>query len=98
MKDIVVSKSIVPLGEFKARAAQYLKEAAGSGRPLVITQNGRPAAVLLSPEEFDRIRERERFLESIAAGREDADAGRVMDTETVHHRLAKRRARRGAAE
>ncbi len=39
---------------------------------MVITQNGRPAGVLLSPREYDRMQERQRFLESIAAGLADA--------------------------
>ena len=33
---------------------------------MVITQNGRAAGVLVSPREFDRIQERQRFLESMA--------------------------------
>jgi prevent-host-death family protein len=93
MKDIAVSKNIVPLGEFKAKAPRILEEVAASGQPLVITKNGRPAAVLLSPAEFDRIRESLRFLESIAMGLADAEAGRLMDTEALRERLAEHRAR-----
>lgn len=87
MKDVHVSEGIVPLGEFKARAATFLKHLASSGAPLVITQNGRPAGVLLSPREFDRLQERHRFLESIAAGLADAEAGRFIDTEELRERL-----------
>jgi len=94
MKDIEVSQSIVPLGKFKARAPHYLREIAETGRPLVITQNGHSAAVLLSPEEYDRIRRHQRFLESIAAGIADSDAGRVMSTELLKERLAELRADR----
>ena len=54
---------------------------------MVITQNGRPAGVLLSPREYDRITERQRFLESIAAGLADAESGRVMDTAELGKRL-----------
>ena len=67
VKEIQISDGIVPLGEFKAQAAKLLKRIGESGQPMVITQNGRPAGVLLSPREYDRMQKRQRFLESIAA-------------------------------
>jgi hypothetical protein len=47
--------------------------------------------VLLSPAEYDRLQERQRFLESVAAGIKDADAGRTMTTAQLRRRLAARR-------
>ena len=87
MKEVQISDGIVPLGEFKAQAARLLKQIAASGQPMVITQNGRPAGVLLSPREYDRIQERQRFLESIAAGLADAESGRTMSTMELRERL-----------
>jgi prevent-host-death family protein len=95
VKDVQVSEGIVPLGEFKARAAMLLKRLASTGEPMVITQNGRPAGVLLSPREFDRLQERQRFLESIAAGLADAEAGRVIGTVELRERLQAWRVERG---
>ena len=94
MKEVQVSDGIVPLGEFKAQAAKLLKRLSESGQPMVITQNGRPAGVLVSPREFDRIQERQRFLESISAGLADAEAGRVFYTAELKKRLRMRRAER----
>ena len=91
MKEVQVSDGIVPLGEFKAQAAKFLKRLSESGQPMVITQNGRPAGVLVSPREFDRIQERQRLLESISAGLADAEAGRVIDTAELKKRLRARR-------
>jgi prevent-host-death family protein len=84
MKDISIAKGVIPLGEFKTHAARYLKNLDG---PVVITQNGRPAGVLLSPSEYDRIRQQQRFLESIAAGMDDAQSGRVMDETALQQQL-----------
>lgn len=52
----------------------------------------KPAGVLLSPAEYDRLGERDRLLQSVAAGLADADAGRVMSTDVLKKRLAARRA------
>ena len=79
MRDINAVEGIVPLGEFKAKAAQILRNLSGSDEPLIITQNGRPAAVVLSPGAFEDIRERQRLLEMVAEGIADAEAGRVYD-------------------
>ena len=87
MKEVQISDGIVPLGEFKAQAAKLLRRIGESGQPMVITQNGRPAGVLLSPREYDRMQERQRFLESIAAGLADAESGRTMNTVELCERL-----------
>lgn len=87
MRDVNVSDGIVPLGEFKAKAAQILRDLGDNGEPLVITQNGRPAAVVLSPAAFEGLRERHRLLEGVARGIADANAGRVVDDKLVREWL-----------
>jgi prevent-host-death family protein len=87
MKEVQIADGIVPLGEFKAQASKLLKRIGESGQPIVITQNGRPAGVLLSPREYDRMQERQRFLESIAAGLADAENGRTLTTVELRERL-----------
>ena len=93
MRAIKVAEDIVPVGEFKGQAARWLRHASESGQPVVITQNGRPAGVLVSPAEYDRLTERERFLESVAFGLADAEAGRTMETKEVLRQLDERRSR-----
>ena len=87
MRPISVSEDIVPLGEFKAQASRFLKVLGEGGQTLIVTQHGRPAAVVMSPAEFDRLREHQRFLESITAGLADAEAGRVVTTEELLQNL-----------
>lgn len=91
MRAVRVSDGIVPIGEFKAQAARWLRRLAAENQAVVITQNGRPAGVLMSPADFDRLQERHRFLESVAAGIADAEAGRVMSTHELTRRLARAR-------
>jgi len=91
MKAFSVSEDIMPLGEFKARASTLLQELAERRRPIVITRNGRPAGVVLSPVAFDRLVERQRLLDSINAGLADIEDGRVMETAELLERLGIRR-------
>lgn len=91
MKPLRVSEGIVPIAQFKSQAPHWFEHIAASGQPVVITLNGKPAGVLLSPSEFDRIQERERFLASVAAGVADANAGRVMSSAALRKRLSGRR-------
>ncbi len=83
MKPLQVAQDIVPVGAFKAHASEFIRRLRVEHRPIVITQNGKPAAVLVTPEEFDRLREHDRFLEAVRAGIEDSEAGRVTDDENL---------------
>jgi prevent-host-death family protein len=88
MKSIRVSEDIVSIREFNRQSAYWLERISETEQPVVITQNGKPAGVLLSPSGFDGLQERQRFLESIASGFADADAGRLMDKRELKRRLA----------
>lgn len=83
MKPLLVAQDIVPMGAFKAHASEFIRRLKSEHRPIVITQNGKPAAVLLTPEEFDRLREHDRFLDAVRAGLRDSEAGRVADDEDL---------------
>lgn len=91
MKQLSIAEGVIPLGEFKTHAASYLKNLDG---PMVITQNGRPAGVLLAPSDYDQLTERQLFLESLAAGLADAEDGRLVDTQTMQVQLQDARNRR----
>ena len=83
MSHLRVAEDIVPLSDFKARASELLKRLAETGAPIVITQNGRAAGVLLSPAEFDALTERIRFISAVAEGLEDARSGKVVTHESL---------------
>lgn len=83
MKPIHISEDIVPLGTFKSQASKILRRLHDEDRPIVITQHGRPAAVLLRPEEFDRLSERQRFLEAVREGMAESERGEVIADEDL---------------
>jgi len=83
IRDVDVAEGIVPLGRFKANASRLIRGLSSHAHPLVITQNGRPAAVLLSPSAFEEIRAQQRDLAAIAQGLADARAGRFIEHRKV---------------
>ncbi len=90
MAKLRVSEDIVTVSDFKAHASDWLRRITGSGHPLVITQNGRPAGVLLSPAAFDELSERQQFLAAVQEGMADEQAGRSHTTEEVFDSALKR--------
>ncbi len=91
MKTLSISNDIIPLGEFKTNVSRFLKNIQTTGQPLVITQNGKPAGLLLSPLEYDEMVYRKAFLDSVNRGIADADVGNVYTTEGLKDELEKRR-------
>jgi prevent-host-death family protein len=96
MRSVRVSEDIVPVSDFKAQAADWLKRIAETGQPLVITQNGKAAGVLLSPAQFDALSERAQFRAAIDEGLADIKAGRVHSHAAVVADLSKRRRARSS--
>jgi prevent-host-death family protein len=90
MPNLRVAEGIVPLSQFKANAAELLKRISETGAPIVITQNGRAAGVLLSPAEFDLLTERARFVQAISEGVADVESGRLIDQQSMVAEIASR--------
>lgn len=91
MKNISVSNDIIPVGQFKSNLAKYLKEIRLKRNSLIITQNGKPAGVLISPSEYDEMRQTKIFIDSISRGLSDSDKGEVFSTSQLKSELQKSR-------
>ena len=87
MRPINISQNIVSLSDFKNKASKMLHEIQSSRRPLVITQNRKAAAVLISPSDFDLLAEQARFVEAVQRGLEDVQNGRVLPDEDLGKEL-----------
>ncbi|MBU1052788.1 MAG: type II toxin-antitoxin system Phd/YefM family antitoxin [Proteobacteria bacterium] len=91
MKQINVANDIVPVAEFKVQVSKYLKNIKTTGRPMVITQNGKPAGVLLTPDDFEELIYQKSLMESISRGISDLEKGNIFTTEQLRAELEKRR-------
>ena len=83
MKPISIQDDIIGIGEFKTHASRIMRGLREQGRPIVITQHGRPAGVLITPEDFDRLTERERFISAVNEGLADSEAGRLISDDEL---------------
>ena len=93
MKTISITNDIVPIAEFKAGISRWVKSLKNTGQPVIITQNGKPAGVLLSPEDYDELVYKKSFLDSIGRGIADAESGKTYRTEQVQSLLKARRSK-----
>ena len=91
MKNILVASDIIPVGQFKSGLAKYLKEIQNKRNSLIITQNGKPAGVLISPSEFDELRQTKLFIDSISRGLAHSEKGEVLSTAQLRNELQKTR-------
>ena len=83
MKDIILSEDVVPIGEFKAQTAQWIKKVNETGHPVMITQNGKAAGVMVSPKDYDEILEQQRLFIAVAKGMNDVESGKTCTTEEL---------------
>ena len=51
--------------------------------PLSVTQNGKAAAVLISPSDFDLLTEQARFVDAVQKGLADVQDGRMLSDEDL---------------
>ena len=87
MSALQITEDILSLSELKTRTSKVLRKLRDDGRPVIITQNGKPAAVMITPETFDRVSDHIHFLMHLEEGLADAEAGRVIDDDEMGRRL-----------
>jgi prevent-host-death family protein len=78
-----ISTDIKPVTYLKARAADLLKQINETHRPVIITQNGEPKAVLQDPKSYENMRNAMGILKLISQGEADIRNGNVKSQEDV---------------
>lgn len=96
MSNISVSNDIIPIGEFKLSLSKWFNNIQNTGHPLVITQNGKPAGVLISPSEYDGLVDKKLFINSVEKGLSDAASDNTYSTKELKVELKKRRESRNS--
>jgi len=75
MRPLKLDEDIRPLSEFRSEMASFVKQVNDTKRPLVLTQHGRGAVVVVDIAEYAAMRERLETIDDIAAARAQFVAG-----------------------
>lgn len=81
---------IKPISDFRANAAALIRKARESGRPVVITQNGRSAAVLLDVKSYQDLLDELAVLRDVARARSELASGAGVPQAEAMDRLRAR--------
>ncbi|HWU89721.1 MAG TPA: type II toxin-antitoxin system Phd/YefM family antitoxin [Kofleriaceae bacterium] len=85
-----ISEDIMPIADVKAHLSEVVRSLEERGRPVIVTLNGKAAAVLMSPSDYDRVSYHVRVASKIQRGLADAAAGRTISDEELGRRVARR--------
>ena len=78
-----ILSDIKPVTYLKSKAADLLNQINETHRPVIITQNGEPRAVLQDPESYENMRNAIGLLKLISQGESDVRNGRLKSQEDV---------------
>ena len=85
-----ISEDIRSITYLKAKAADLLKQINDTHRPVVITQNGEPKAILQDPKSYENMRNALGLLKLIAQGEEEIKKRKTKAQAEVFANLQKK--------
>ena len=75
--------NIVPITDLRQDATTIVRRVATSREPLVITQRGRAAAVMVSVEDYEHSQHELELLRLLARGQKEIETGKGYDLDVV---------------
>ena len=82
-----ITTDIKPVTYLKSRAADLLKQINETHRPVIITQNGEPRAVLQDPKTYENMRNAIGILKLLSEGEADIRNGQAKSQEDVFNEI-----------
>jgi len=86
LKSALLDQDVKPISEFRINAASFVQQVRRTKRPLVITQQGRGAAVLLDMFEYEKLLTKIELLQDIHTGK-----SQINDGKGISHTAARKR-------
>ncbi len=74
---------IIPVSDLRQDVADVLRRVKQAREPVVITQRGRAAAVMLSVNQYERGEEERQILRALVRGEREIEAGKGYDLDSV---------------
>jgi prevent-host-death family protein len=87
---VKLTSDIKPVSEFRANAAELIEHVRTSGRPLVLTQRGHSAAVLLDVVEYERMVDEIELLGDVRTAIQQIEAGEGVSNRNAQAELRRR--------
>ena len=87
MSPLRPSTDVRPVTESRAHTSAIIAQVHSTKRPLILTQHGRSAAVLLDPEVYESLLDEIELLRDLAISEAQIAAGQVVPHEEVVRRM-----------
>lgn len=84
MQKLRIDQDIRSMSEFRTGIASFIKQVHDTKRPLIITQHGKGAAVLLDVGEYEAMQEEIELLKDV-----QLSIGQIENGEGIPHKKAK---------
>ena len=75
--------NIIPVSDLRQDAAKILKQLRENNEPLIITQRGRAAAVIIGVAAYEKSEHDKELLRLLANGDREIETGQGYDLDTV---------------
>lgn len=85
-----MAEDIHPAADLQSKAEDLLRQVQETRRPIVLTQEGKGAAVLVDIDSYQSLLEDLALLQDVHRGLADVEAGRVVSHEEARARLMAR--------
>jgi len=85
--NISISNDIEPLSEFRKRSADFVNRLKQDRQPIILTQHGKSAVVLLEPREYERISKKVEMLEDLLEAKRQVDQGNTYGLDEARERI-----------
>lgn len=83
MQRIQLDEDIKPMSEFRANVAAFIEKVQKTKRPLVITQRGKSAAVMLSVSQYEALMDKLEVLSDIQIAEEQLSTGDAIGHDQI---------------
>ena len=83
MQTINLKEDIRSISDFRAHSTEFIAQINRNHRPIVLTQHGKSAAVLLDLDAYERLTQTEQIIQDVRISQEQAKNGDVISHEEV---------------
>lgn len=87
--DISISKDIEPISEFRKKSADFVKRLKKEKQPIILTQHGKSAAVLMDVSEYERFTKKLEMLEDLLEAKQQVEQGKTYTMDQARERIEK---------